>query len=149
MVEGVLREARESELRRRFEGDPAPSGPLVLVVDDVDDQRELYALALRAAGFRVMRAHDGHEAVRVARDWLPDLIVMDYSMPRMNGAQAMGLLAAEPSTARIPVVMISAFAGDVPRGARLGCAAFLAKPCLGDDLVRVVRLVIDARAPRP
>lgn len=140
---GLEGEARETGLRKRVEGAPEPPGSLVLVVDDMDDHRELYALALRAAGFRVMRARDGHEAVRVARDWLPDLVVMDYSMPRMNGAQAMGLLAAEPSTARIPVVMISAFADDVPRGARLRCAAFVAKPCLGDDLVRVVRRVID------
>lgn len=147
VVEGVLREARQAGPRQPVRSEPALDGPVVLVVDDVDDAREMYALALRAEGFRVLRARDGREAVDMAIAWLPDLIVMDYSMPRMDGVEAMGRIAAHPSTARIPVVMISAYADELPRQARLACAAFLPKPCAGDELARVARLVLEARAP--
>jgi two-component system chemotaxis response regulator CheY len=147
VLDGVLREARElsTGLRRRIEQEARPGERVVLVVDDIDDTRTMYAETLRAAGFRVEEACNGREAIDKALGSPPDIVVTDYSMPQMDGAEAARRLAADPRMRQIPVVMISAFPDVLPREERLMCAAFLAKPCGPEELVRIVRLVLDAR----
>ncbi len=117
----------------------------ILVVDDDSDQRELYENALRTfGGFQVVTACDGKDALKKALEQVPDAIVTDYAMPVMDGAELAARLALEESTRRIPVVIVSAFAGEIPRKVRLSCAAFLAKPCGLKELSRIVALAITA-----
>ena len=113
----------------------------VLLVDDVCDSREMYAFFLRSAGFEVHEAADGGDAVAIALEFRPEVIVMDLSLPSMDGWTAIASLSAFPETAGIPVVVLSAhtFPADEQRAREAGVAAFLAKPCAPDDLARAVR----------
>ena len=118
----------------------------VLLVDDMSDSREMYAFFLRAAGYAVHEAADGGDAVGLALDFRPDVIVMDLSLPSMDGWTAIEKLAATPETASIPVVVLSAhtFPADEERARAAGAAAFLAKPCPPDELARQVRRVSES-----
>ena len=116
--------------------DPAPD-PLILVVEDFDDAREMYRDYLEFAGFRVETARDGREGIEKARAFQPDLILMDLSLPGIDGWEATRLLKAAPETRQIIIIALSAHAlateGDRARAA--GCDGFIAKPCLPPDLV--------------
>lgn len=82
---------------------------LVLLVDDDDDIREVAAVALELVnGFRVVTASNGHDALRVAKQEQPDGIVLDVMMPGMDGLETAARLAAEPATAGIPVILLTA-----------------------------------------
>lgn len=115
----------------------------VLLVEDVFDSREMYAFFLRAAGYAVHEAADGSEALDIALAFHPDVIVMDLSLPSMDGVTAIAKLSGHPETGGIPVVVLSAhtFPSDERRAREAGAAAFLAKPCPPDQLARVVRQV--------
>ena len=119
--------------------------PLILVVDDYQDAREMYAACLNASGFGVIEAESGDEAVAKATELLPDLIVMDLSLPGMDGWTATRTLKQNVRTRAIPVVALTGNARtDAPAAARdAGCDAFLVKPCLPDDMVAAVRRVLD------
>lgn len=118
----------------------------VLLVDDVSDSREMYAFYLRAAGYAVHEAADGGDALALALEFRPDVIVMDLSLPSMDGWTAIAGLAATPETSSIPVVVLSActFPADEERARQSGAAAFLAKPCDPIQLARVVREVSES-----
>lgn len=115
----------------------------VLVVDDSDTIRSLIALNLAMDGFEVHEAHDGQECLDVVGDVRPDVITLDVAMPRLNGFEAAARLRADPLTAAIPIVMVTARAQgtDLSRGAELGVAAYVTKPFDPDALVEVVRSV--------
>ena len=128
----------------------AHHGQLVLFADDVAEVRALYGSALRRAGFDVEEARDGQEAVEKALMLRPDVIVLDYVMPRMDGDAVYRILSAHPRTRAIPIVLLSAFSHKLPPVARFGCAAFLAKPAAIDDqalddLCGVVRRLVAAK----
>jgi two-component system cell cycle response regulator DivK len=123
---------------------PHADKPLVLVVDDFQDNREMYCEYLAFAGFRVIEAANGQEAVDQAFEKLPDVIIMDLSLPVMDGWEATRLLKRDERTRTIPVVALTghALAGH-SKGARdAGCDAFLAKPCLPDQLVAEIRRML-------
>ena len=116
---------------------PEPSGRTrVLVVDDYEDNCELYAEYLNIAGFEVATATDGQAAVDSARDQLPDAILMDLSLPLMDGWQAIRLLKQDPRTRNIKVVALSGHAmpAHEQRALEAGCDRFLAKPCLPETV---------------
>jgi CheY-like chemotaxis protein len=92
----------------------------------------------------VTTASNGADALAKARALRPDAIVTDFSMPGVDGGQLMERLAAEERTRRIPIIMISGFAEEVPDHVRRSCAAFLAKPCDPEELWRLVTLVMAA-----
>ena len=125
-----------------------PTVPLILVVDDSPDARDLYSTYLEGCGFRVITAIDGEEAVQTAKAEWPAAIVMDLAMPRMDGWEAIRLLRADPLTADIPIVAVSAYAfGREPQRAReVGADLCLSKPCLPPQVARVVRAMIAAGA---
>ena len=124
---------------------PAPS-PLVLVVEDYDDARAMYCAWLTMDGCRVAEAADGREAVERACRLAPDVIVMDLSLPVMDGRAALAALRADPRTRELPVVVLSGEAGARALDpAAEGWAAFLAKPCTSDGLLEAVRRVLDLR----
>lgn len=119
---------------------------LVLVVDDYQDCREMYAAYLALAGFRVLGARDGQEAVELTRVALPDVVLMDLSLPGMDGCEATRRLKSDPRTRDLPVVAMTAQTvralEDLPP---VGFEALIIKPCLPDDLVRRVLAILRAR----
>jgi two-component system cell cycle response regulator DivK len=123
-----------------------PRSPLILVVDDYQDAREMYAEYLQFSGFRVAEARNGNEAVAQAFSLRPDLILMDLSLPGMDGWEATRLLKADDRTKHIPVVALTghALAGASEGAKRAGCDSFVTKPCLPDDLVIEVRRMLSA-----
>ena len=120
------------------------TAPLILVVDDYQDAREMYAEYLQFSGFRVAEAKNGNEAVEQAFALRPDLILMDLSLPGMDGWEATRLLKGDDRTKNIPVVALTghALAGSSEGAKRAGCDAFVTKPCLPDDLVVEVRRML-------
>ena len=121
-------------------------GPLILVVDDYQDAREMYAEYLQYSGFRVAEARNGNEAVTQARSLKPDLILMDLSLPGMDGWEATRVLKADEQTRHIPIVALTghALAGASEGARKAGCDSFVTKPCLPDDLVVEVKRMLDA-----
>jgi two-component system cell cycle response regulator DivK len=122
------------------------TGPLILVVDDYQDAREMYAEYLQFSGFRVAEARNGNEAVAQARSLKPDLILMDLSLPGMDGWEATRVLKADEETRHIPIVALTghALAGASEGARKAGCDSFVTKPCLPDDLVVEVKRMLNA-----
>jgi two-component system cell cycle response regulator DivK len=114
------------------------------VVDDYQDAREMYAEYLGAFGFAVAEAESGDEAVAKALELLPDAIVMDLSLPGMDGWTATRTLKANIRTSAIPVIALTGNArSDASIAAReAGCDAFLSKPCLPEQMLAAVRKVM-------
>ena len=123
-----------------------PDTPLILVVDDYQDAREMYAEYLQFSGFRVAEARNGNEAVEQALALKPDLILMDLSLPGMDGWEATRRLKADDTTRHIPIVALTghALAGASEGAKKAGCDSFVTKPCLPDDLVVEVRRMLGA-----
>jgi two-component system cell cycle response regulator DivK len=124
--------------------------PTVLVVDDFAENREMYAEYLEFSGFRSLQAADGLQAVAVARRELPDAILMDLALPRLDGWEATRQLKADPSTCHIPVIALTghALSTHARRAEEAGCARVLIKPALPDEVVRAVRLLISKNTER-
>jgi two-component system, cell cycle response regulator DivK len=118
--------------------------PLVLLVDDSEDNREVYAQYLTFNGFRVEIAVDGIEAVEKAASLCPDVIVMDLSLPRLDGWEATRQIKTSPATSRIPVIALTGHAvSESKRKAQeVGCSGYLTKPCLPDVLVSEIRRLV-------
>jgi two-component system cell cycle response regulator DivK len=111
--------------------------PTILVADDDKDNRAIMAAVLTAAGYRVLLACDGLEAIDAATRERPNLILLDMSMPRLSGWDAVRRLKAAPQTAEIPVFAFTAhaLAGDELRTREAGCDGYVAKPCIPRDVV--------------
>jgi two-component system cell cycle response regulator DivK len=127
---------------------PTASGsqpaPLVLIVDDNLDAREMYALYLQHAGFQALEADDGEAAIELARRDRPAVILMDATMPKLDGWEAARRLKGDDATKAIPLIMLTAhaFAEHRQRAADVGADAFLAKPVLPDVLVVEIRKLL-------
>src|SRR5215510_6927733 len=104
--------------------------PLVLLAEDFEDAREMYRDYLEFSGFRVETAADGHTAIAKARAHRPDLILMDLSLPGMDGWEATRCLKNDPDTASLTIVALSAhaLALEGQRARQAGCDGFIAKP---------------------
>src|SRR5205814_484150 len=109
------------------------------------DAREMYTEYLEYCGFEVTEAANGMEALQRAVDLQPDIILMDLSLPVMDGWEATRRLKADKRTERIPVVALTghALAGISEGAKKAGCDAFVTKPCLPEDLVKEIRKVLD------
>ena len=103
------------------------NAPLILVVDDYQDAREMYAEYLQFSGFRVAEARNGNEAVEQALSLRPDLILMDLSLPGMDGWEATRVLKADERTKNIPIVALTghALAGASEGAKKAGCDSFV------------------------
>ena len=123
---------------------PKAESPLVLVVDDFPDNRDMYMQYLEFSGLRVAEAQNGHEALQQAFSLLPDLIVMDLSLPGLDGWEATRRLKKDPRTKNVPVVAVTghAFAGADEKAMDAGCDGYITKPCLPADLVGEIRRVL-------
>ena len=116
---------------------------VVLIVDDAADNREMFAEYLALEGIGSVNAENGAVGVSMARGCLPDLILMDLTMPVMGGLEAIAQLKADARTRDIPVVVLS---GDGvlehAKALSAGCSACLSKPCLPEDLAGVVSSIV-------
>jgi CheY-like chemotaxis protein len=109
---------------------PAPSGRTLLLVEDNEDNRIIYSTVLRHVGYEVVEACDGLQAVELARSLVPDLILMDISLPELSGWEATRILRQDPTTSTIPIIALTAhaLADDRVRATEVGFTAYLAKP---------------------
>lgn len=125
------------------------ASPLVLVVDDFQDNREMFAEFLSLSGFRVAEASTGREALDRAFALIPDVILMDLSLPELDGWEATRCLKGDSRTAHIPIVALTGHAlADHSREAKdAGCDAFLTKPCLPEVLVVEIRRMLKKKSP--
>jgi len=134
---------------------PTRDNPLVLVVEDYQDAREMYAAYLQFSGFGVAEATNGVEAIEKALELMPDIVLMDLALPRMDGWEATRRLKSDERTKHIPVVALTghALAGHAEGARQAGCDAFVTKPCLPDALVAEIRRLLgdrrSAENPRP
>ena len=109
----------------------------ILIVDDEPDTLELIEFTLTAAGFRCLTAGDGTEALRKARDFHPQLIILDLMIPEIDGLEVCKLLRRDVNTASIPIIMLTAKASEIDRvlGLELGANDYLTKPFSPRELV--------------
>jgi CheY-like chemotaxis protein len=120
-------------------------------VDDYPDARDMYGEYLEYSGYDVIQAANGMEALQRAVDDQPDIILMDLSLPVMDGWEATRRLKANARTAAIPVVALTghALAGISEGAKKAGCDAFVTKPCLPEDLVREIKRILDRPSSSP
>jgi two-component system phosphate regulon response regulator PhoB len=124
--------------------------PKILVVDDEPDAVELIGFNLNAAGFQVVSAEDGAEALEKARTTAPDLIVLDLMLPEVDGLEVCKILRRDPATSGIPILMLTAKASELDRvlGFELGADDYVTKPFSPRELVlRIKRLLQRHQAP--
>jgi two-component system cell cycle response regulator DivK len=126
---------------------PGTQQPLVLVVEDYQDAREMYAAYLQFSGFRVAEATNGVEAIEKTLELMPDIILMDLALPRMDGWEATRRLKMDDRTRHIPIVALTghALAGHAEGARQAGCDSFVTKPCLPDALVAEIQRMLTAR----
>ena len=124
--------------------------PRVLLVDDYPDAREMYAEYLDFSGFEVIEAANGMEALQRAADNQPDIVLMDLSLPVMDGWEATRRLKADATTKGIPVVALTghAMAGHSDSAKSAGCDVVITKPCLPHDLINEIKKVIGTPAAK-
>jgi two-component system cell cycle response regulator DivK len=127
--------------------DVATAPPIILVVDDYDETRFLYAEYLEFCGFRTITACNGAEAIEKAIAEHPSVIAMDLAMPEMDGWEAMRRLKVNPVTSDIYIIAVTGHdeASFIERASDAGCDRYLAKPCLPEALRLEVMAALDAR----
>ena len=121
--------------------------PVVLVADDDDGIRDLVAFRLDSAGYEVLRAGDGQQALDLAKEHIPDLAVLDVMMPKLTGYDVTRELRANAATSRIPVILLTARVqeADVARGFEAGADDYVKKPFSPQELKARVQAVLGRR----
>ncbi len=116
----------------------------ILVVDDDLDLLELLRHAVTAAGFGILTAANGVDALKLARSRSPDLIVMDVLLPDHDGFTLCEMLRSERATARIPIIILTALTSQLSRFAGLGCGAndYVTKPVTPEQLIARIELAL-------
>lgn len=124
--------------------------PLVLVVDDFDDNRLLYVNTIAEAGYAVDEATNGQEALDKIGGKRPAVIVMDLSMPVVDGWEATRRIKADPRTADIVIIAVTGHATNygLQKAREAGAEAVLTKPCMPEDLLRTISALVP-NLPRP
>jgi DNA-binding response OmpR family regulator len=116
----------------------------ILIAEDEPDIRELVTFMLRFAGYEVVAASNGEDAVRTAAREIPDLVIMDVRMPRMTGYDACRLMKANPDLRHVPVVFLSAKGqeSEIQSGLDAGAEAYILKPFSPAELTNRVRGIL-------
>ena len=120
----------------------------ILIAEDERDIRELITFTLKYAGHEVHQAANGEESVSMARDVMPDLIMMDVRMPKMTGYEACRLLKADEKVKHIPVVFLSAKGQEteIQTGLEVGATDYILKPFAPDQLIKRVNEILGKKA---
>ena len=123
----------------------------ILIVDDNEDTRALFTDFLAFHGYVVLTASDGEEALLLIAERQPALVLMDLALPRLDGWEAARRLKADPATAALPVLALTAHAlqDDRMRGEEIGFDAYITKPVEPADVLVHIRAALDARAGDP
>lgn len=123
--------------------------PLILAVEDHDDSLLLMSYALESLGCRFICQKDSTTTLLVAKDYQPDLILLDILLPNMNGIDVISYLKQEPLTCDIPVVAVTALAGkdDQERILQAGFDGYLCKPYMIEDLETIIRSLLCQKSP--
>ena len=123
----------------------------ILIAEDERDIRDLIAFTLKFAGYDIVTANNGEEAVMLTKQELPDLVITDVRMPKMTGYEACKLIKADPVTQHIPVVFLSAKGqeAEVQTGLDSGADEYLLKPFAPDQLTRKVADILAAVKRKP
>jgi two-component system, cell cycle response regulator DivK len=102
----------------------------ILVVEDQEDNRQILRDLLASAGFRMIEAHDGQQAVTIARSQRPDLVLMDIQLPLVDGYEATRSIKRDPELKHIPIIAVTSYAlsGDETKAREAGCDGYVAKP---------------------
>jgi len=118
--------------------------PLILIVEDQSELRQLYVHQLMLSGFDVIEAENGADAISHTASHSPDVVLMDLSLPVVDGWEATRRLKADHRTAHIPVVALTAHdgSGELQRATSAGCDWFVPKPCPPDALIAEVRRIL-------
>lgn len=113
----------------------------ILIVEDTEDNRQIMRDLLGQAGFEIVEAHDGEAGVAMAAEHQPDLILMDFQLPLLDGYEATRRIKADPSTRDIPVIAVTSYAlsGDEAKAMEVGCSGYIAKPFSPKKLLAKVR----------
>ena len=113
----------------------------ILVVDDNEDNRQILIDLLSAAGYEIVEASNGIDAVALATSERPDLVLMDIQLPGIDGHEATRRIKAEPALARTPVIAVTSYAlaGDDVKAAEAGCDDYVTKPFSPRALLAKVR----------
>jgi DNA-binding response OmpR family regulator len=147
VVGGRRKPAGEEMLESLLLSDPVSNRvPVLLVADDDEDILTLVQLRLSRSGFEVIVARDGEEALRMAQERHPDLAVLDWMMPKASGLEVLRAIRANPETADIPVVLLTARASeaDVQEGLDAGAVDYIAKPFSPQELATRVQTILGA-----
>ena len=117
----------------------------ILITDDEEELRNVLKQSMENAGYEVVTAGNGREAVERVNLDAPDLVLMDVMMPEMNGFDAMRKIKENPSTAHIPVVMLTALDDDMntAKGWKMGTSLYLKKPFVPAQLISYIKLILD------
>jgi CheY-like chemotaxis protein len=128
-----------------------PAAQKLLLVEDNEDNRIIYSTVLRHLGYTVIEALDGLQAIALARSELPDLILMDISIPEVDGWEATRILRADPATKHIPIIALTAhaLADDREKATAVGFTSYLAKPVEPRAVAAEVRRWIGRGAGAP
>ena len=128
-------------------GPIAARGATVLIVEDNAQNRVIYRTILEHYGFRVIEAEDGEAGIRTVRDERPDLVLMDISIPLIDGYEATRTLKADPTTSAIPIIALTAhaLAEDEARALQAGCDAYISKPAEPRHVAATVQQVLAGR----
>lgn len=122
---------------------------LILLVEDNEDNRRIYCTMLKHVGFDVLEAHDGAEGLAAMRAHHPDLVIMDVSVPTIDGWEATRQAKQDPSIAHIPILAVTAHAlpSDREKAAEVGCSGYLAKPVEPRVVANMVAELLAAATP--
>src|SRR5260221_105680 len=151
---GVMQSSRNASLTVQSLFDspradrPSRMSAKILVVEDEQDMTELLACNLKGRGYEVLTAVNGLEALNQARRHLPDLILLDLMLEGIDGYSVCEILRRQPSTASVPVIMVTALAGQIVRmnGMASGATDFITKPFSLEDLMARIHHVLEAQA---
>jgi len=121
-------------------------GKRILIVEDDRLSMTLLSDFLNARGFRILKTSEGLEAIKLARDEQPHLILMDIRLPGISGFDVTRLLKQDDQTKAIPIIAVTAFAtpGDEAKALESGCAAYITKPVNVDELLRTIEFFLSS-----
>jgi two-component system, cell cycle response regulator DivK len=127
-----------------------PAAATILIVDDYPDALDVWDLYLQASGFQVLRAEDGNEALKIACEQVPDLVVMDLELPGLSGSQVAAALRQRDDTRHIPLIASTGHSlpAKLDEARRSGFDLILIKPCDPAELVEAIRRHLAARPAR-
>jgi DNA-binding response OmpR family regulator len=117
----------------------------ILITEDEQELCQLLKASMENAGYEVVTANNGREAVERVKAEAPDVVLMDVMMPEMNGFEAMRALKDNPSTAHIPVVMLTGLDDDAntTKGWQMGTSLYLKKPFVPGQFISYIELILD------